>query len=157
MPLPARKSVLRKRRPIEEAEMDITPMIDCTFLLLIFFLVSSKMNADVQVQLPKARHGGAVTVKSSIILTVAATASGDVQVFRGDSMNAADRFDAASVTEQEEAIARYVEQQAKSSPPKQNVLIKGAKDLKYKEIARVFAAASRAEVDQLYVAVLESQ
>jgi biopolymer transport protein ExbD len=157
MPLPARKSVLRKRRPIEEAEMDITPMIDCTFLLLIFFLVSSKMNADVPIELPKARHGDAVTIKSSIILTVAQSPSGEVQVFRGDSMNSEDRFVEASVTDQEEAISRFVEQQAKSSPPKQNVLIKGAKNLKYKEIARVFAAASRAEVEGLYVAVLESQ
>ena len=33
----------RKRR-FDDAEMDITPMIDITFLLLIFFLVASKMD-----------------------------------------------------------------------------------------------------------------
>jgi biopolymer transport protein ExbD len=156
MPLPAKKSLLRKRRPPEEAEMDITPMIDCTFLLLIFFLVSSKMNADVPIELPVARHGGAVAVKSSIIVTVAATAAGEVQVFRGDSLDAKDRIAAANLVEQEDAIAQYIEQEAKANPLKRNVLIKGAKGLKYKEIARVFQAASRADVDQLYVAVLES-
>ena len=31
-----------KRKPIE-GELDITPMIDVTFLLLIFFMVSSTM------------------------------------------------------------------------------------------------------------------
>ncbi len=156
MPLPARKSVLRKRRPLQDAEMDITPMIDCTFLLLIFFLVSSKMNQDVPIELPLARHGGAVAVKSSIIISVAAAPSGDVQVFRGDSIDPANRFEAADLVQQEEAIAQYVEQEAKD-PLKRNVLIKGARGVKYKEIARVFRAAGRADVEQLYVAVLEAQ
>ncbi|MCP3692284.1 MAG: biopolymer transporter ExbD, partial [Planctomycetaceae bacterium] len=37
---------LGARRREEDVEMDITPMIDVTFLLLIFFLVASKMSAD---------------------------------------------------------------------------------------------------------------
>jgi biopolymer transport protein ExbD len=31
-----------RRRPIEEVKLDMTPMIDCVFQLLIFFLVSMK-------------------------------------------------------------------------------------------------------------------
>mgnify|MGYP003325625382 CR=1 FL=1 len=33
------------RKKLEDAEMDITPMIDVTFLLLIFFMVTSTMQA----------------------------------------------------------------------------------------------------------------
>ena len=33
---------LMKERKIEAAEMDITPMVGITFLLLIFFIVASK-------------------------------------------------------------------------------------------------------------------
>ena len=57
MPRLASKSIFKRKRSLEEAEMDITPMIDCTFLLLIFFLVTSKMKPELAVDLPKAKHG----------------------------------------------------------------------------------------------------
>jgi biopolymer transport protein ExbD len=151
------KSLLsRRRRPQEEAEMDITPMIDCTFLLLIFFLVTSRMKAQAPLDLPAARHGGAVSERDAIILTVA-KAGEDVHVFRGNSTNAADRITGADPAEEEDAIRRYVEQQATTAPPKQNVLIKAERGLKHRDVARVQRAASRANVEQLYVAVREAE
>jgi biopolymer transport protein ExbD len=150
------KSLLRRKRPIEEAEMDITPMIDCTFLLLIFFLVTSRMKADVPIELPKARHGGVVVEKEAIILTVAKEGEG-TSVFKGNGVDPASRIEGANVVEQEEAIAEYVEQQASGSPPKRFVLIKAARGIKHRDVARVEKAAARADVDQLYVAVVESE
>ncbi len=47
-------------RATEDFEMDITPMIDITFLLLIFFLVCSTADQDTAIELAKARHGKAV-------------------------------------------------------------------------------------------------
>ena len=153
----AKKPLIRRPRTVEEAEMDITPMIDCTFLLLIFFLVSSKMNADVPIELPKARHGTAVVMKESIILTVAGEGS-DVKVYKGDGVDEANVIAGGSLVEQEEEIARYVEEQsAMSTPPKTNVLIKAARGVKHREVSRVSKAAGQAAVEQLYVAVLESQ
>jgi biopolymer transport protein TolR len=152
----ARKPLLRRPRALQEADMDITPMIDVTFLLLIFFLVSSKMAADVPVQLPKARHGTAVVVRDSIVLTVAGNGE-EVKVYRGDSVAPEDAIEAPSIVEQEEAIAAYVEQEsAASTPPKRFVLVKAAGAVKHREVARVFRAASQANVEQLYVAVLET-
>jgi len=137
--------------------MDITPMIDCTFLLLIFFIVTSKLTQDVPIELPTARHGDAVAVKAAIILTVAATSGGEVRVYRGDSIDPKNRIVGVDLVEQEEAIAQYIEQEAKGDPLKRNVLIKGAKGVKRKEVARVSRAATRADVEQLYVAVLEAK
>ncbi len=37
-----------KKKKAEEADLDITPMIDVTFLLLIFFMVASKMDPQKQ-------------------------------------------------------------------------------------------------------------
>ena len=37
-------SFVMPRRKRDDDEMDITPMIDITFLLLIFFVVASKMD-----------------------------------------------------------------------------------------------------------------
>jgi biopolymer transport protein ExbD len=146
----------RRRRPQEEAEMDITPMIDCTFLLLIFFLVTSRMKAQAPLELPKARHGSVVAERDSVILTVAKGAGETAQVFRGTSTAPADRIAGDNPLDEEEAITRYVEQQASTAPPKHHVLIKAERGLKHRDVARVQQAASRAAIDQLYVAVMEA-
>ena len=157
--LPASKVSLRRRRaPAEEAEMDITPMIDCTFLLLIFFIVTSKMTADTPIQLPIAKHGGAVVVEESVIITVAKGEGTNAAVYKGDNTDAANLLPGDNLEAQEDAITEYIEQEsALASPPKRFVLIKGAKGVKWGEPARVAKAAARADVEQLYVAVLEVQ
>jgi biopolymer transport protein ExbD len=151
------KSLLRRKRPMEEGEMDITPMIDCTFLLLIFFLVTSRMKAQTPLDLPKARHGAVVVEQGAVIITIAKGQDEQVRVFKGQSRDLAQEIKGANLVEQEEAIARYVEQQANTTPPKRNVLIKAERGLKHRDVARVQKAAARAEVEQLYVAVLEIQ
>ena len=45
---------MRRRRGSEEPKMDITPMIDVTFLLLIFFIVASRLDTQMVVDLAKA-------------------------------------------------------------------------------------------------------
>jgi hypothetical protein len=59
--------------------------------------------------------------------------------------------------DQEEAITRYVEQQANAPPRKHHVLIKAERGLKHRDVARVQRAASKAEVEQLYVAVVQAE
>ena len=49
----------RKRNP-DDGEMDVTPMIDVTFLLLAFFVVVSKMDPQAAVDLPKASYGDSI-------------------------------------------------------------------------------------------------
>ena len=56
----AHEARLMPRPHQDDSEMDITPMIDMTFLLLIFFLVASKMDRSNEVRLPPAEHGVAV-------------------------------------------------------------------------------------------------
>ena len=55
-------------REREEGDLDITPMIDITFLLLIFFLVSSKMDQDAAVDLPPAKNGMGVVNNQAVLL-----------------------------------------------------------------------------------------
>ncbi|ADB17384.1 Biopolymer transport protein ExbD/TolR [Pirellula staleyi DSM 6068] len=147
----------RPRRKVEEAEMDITPMIDCTFLLLIFFLVSSKMQAGEAIDLPPARHGSVAIVKESVILTVTKGPGEIANVYKGDGTTPANLIDGSTIAGQEAAIQAYVEEQVALDPLKVNVLIKAEKGLKHRDVTRVARAAGQAEVPQLYVAVLESQ
>lgn len=153
----ASKSIFKRKHAREEAEMDITPMIDCTFLLLIFFLVTSAMKPPSLIELPKAMHGAVVVEQTSIILTM--TKEGDeVHVYRGNSTEIAERLAGANPVEQEELISQYVEEESsRSSPPKRNVIIKASRGIKHGEVARIQRAASQADVEQLYVAVLESK
>jgi len=137
--------------------MDITPMIDCTFQLLIFFMVTSQMKAQAPLDLPKARHGAVVAERDAVILTVTKGSGESAQVFRGNSTSPTDRIEGANPVDQEEAITRYVEQQANAPPRKNHVLIKAERGLKHREVARVQRAASKAEIEQLYVAVMQAE
>jgi biopolymer transport protein ExbD len=157
MPRLAKRSLMHRSRPREEAEMDITPMIDCTFLLLIFFLVTSKMKPEVAVDLPKARHGAVVVEQTSIILTLAKEGD-EIRVYRGNSISPADRIEGGNPVEQEEEVTRFVEQSStQSSPPRQNVIIKAARGIKHRDVARIQQAAARADVERLFVAILETE
>ena len=63
-----------------KAEVDMTPMIDCVFLLLVFFMVSSTFNlkeADISFALPgTAAQAEAVDIPDEQIIQI--TAAGNV-------------------------------------------------------------------------------
>ncbi len=63
-------SLANKKRGESEAELDITPMIDVVFLLLIFFMVTSTMQKKKERDVPPARNGVGVDSSISTILTI---------------------------------------------------------------------------------------
>jgi len=63
-------TLLLKRKRRDDVDMDITPMIDITFLLLIFFLVCSTPDQQGSVDLPPARYGMGVGEQDSVIITI---------------------------------------------------------------------------------------
>ena len=144
-----------RRRPIEDDEMDITPMIDITFLLLIFFLVAGRLDQDAPVELPPARHGSAVSIKSSVIVTIAKGSGETAEVYTGDGKSADRLLDNGDLEAQSAAITQYVEE-ALAEGNKDNVLIKAEKGVRHRDVARVSEAVAEAGRD-LYVAVLEVQ
>jgi len=144
------------RRPLQDsAELDITPMIDITFLLLIFFLVASTPDSQTAVELPPAEHGKGVSEVNSVILTVA-----DRGANQAPAVYVADGKVGAPLPEdtaaQEAAIIKAVEQ-GFFVDGKTNVLVKAEKNIKHRHVSRVAAAAGAAQVDtlQLHIAVLE--
>jgi biopolymer transport protein TolR len=145
------------RRKLEEADMDITPMIDMTFLLLIFFIVTSKMGPKAGIELPPARHGTGAVEKNSVILTVGPGET-FARVFRGESLEPQDAFTGGSVEDQENEIIAYIESEVtKSSGGKTGVLVQAAKGLKHREVARIAKAAAKADVENLYVGIVEKK
>jgi biopolymer transport protein TolR len=139
--------------------MDITPMIDITFLLLIFFLVAAKLDEGAKIPLPPAKYGVPVPSKNSVILTVQeGEPDGPALVYKGNAVDPAMLLDSSDLEAMEEEISSYVEQEMARDRAKQFVLIKGAEKVKHRDISRVERAVGRvAEVQQLHVAVLEVQ
>ena len=129
-------------------------MIDITFLLLIFFLVASKMDQAGDVTLPPARHGVAVSVDNSVVLTVQAGPGGAGLVYKGDSSEPVNLFH-GDEEERAEAIAAYVDE-VMLGEAKEHVLIKAAKDVQHKVVSGVAKAIGKSKAaTNLHVAVLE--
>ena len=140
---------LPRRRIHHMADMDITPMIDITFLLLIFFLVASIPDPTKAVDLPPARHGAAVNPKTSAIITVAERGGpGRALIYLGDGKSGRALPDDPAT--QNSLIAQFVRESYRST-----VIIKAEKGVKHREVSRVAAAAAEAERIELHLAVLE--
>jgi biopolymer transport protein ExbD len=148
---------LIRSKTLEESDMDITSMIDLTFLLLIFFLVAGKLDPTGAVTLPQARYGKPVVERSSIIVTMTPGEGGKAVVYCGNGVADDTRIKTSDLAAQEEQVAGYVEKEF-ASGNKEDVLIKAAKGIKTREVTRIAKAATRSEsVRQLYVAVMEAK
>jgi biopolymer transport protein ExbD len=61
---------ISRRSGLGEMDLDITPMIDVTFLLLIFFMVTSIMQKDQDAEIPYAEHGDGVSTQNAAIISI---------------------------------------------------------------------------------------
>jgi biopolymer transport protein ExbD len=155
------KIELRKRH-VEGGDMDITPMIDCTFLLLIFFLLTSSSSSKSAVPLPKAHHGAEAAEADAIIITVARTPDGEPRVFLADDTKP-NHEAVGSPEDQEGAIKKYLAVENakvnKAGKQRNNVLIKAAVGLKHRDVDRVEKAVAKSdmEVQYLYLGISDKK
>ncbi|QDU75223.1 Biopolymer transport protein ExbD/TolR [Bremerella volcania] len=157
--MPARK------RP-QQGDLDITPMIDITFLLLIFFIVTSNLQKQTAAQMPQAKHGTTVSSLESAVITMTANeAEGRAVVYLGDGITPEARVEETDLNRQEEEITQYVERSfagtTESGVPKRHLLIKADGKVPYGEVERVALAATRSgvvgTVERLYLGVQEKE
>ena len=118
-------------------------MIDITFLLLIFFLVASKMDESTAVNLPRSEVGRNIPVDESVVITVAeGRREGTATVYKGNGIAEGNELDYSDVDALQTAITEYVEEEIGKHPNKKWVLIQGAGGVKYKHIDAVAEAAA---------------
>ncbi len=121
--------VMPKRPPMDD-EMDITPMIDMTFLLLIFFILTSKMTAEPTYPLPAAKNGNSVSIKNCVVITVRA-GSGDTAI-----VSRADGTVFSEDPEQQQAeLGEYI--QLGLNTQKSEVLVRAEGAVRNAEISRI--------------------
>jgi biopolymer transport protein ExbD len=141
----------------EDDEIDITPMIDCVFLLLIFFIVTSKMQEQANVNLPPANYGVAVSMNNALVLTVDAAADGSAVIYKGAAVEPSTRIAVTDMEEQEQQIVNYVESRLSDSPQPTAIVIQAAGKLKHREVGRILKAIGQSDTDieTIHLAVLD--
>lgn len=143
----------RKPRAADE-EMDITPMIDITFLLLIYFIVASVPDKDTAIQLPKAEHGVAVSQLTATVFTVAAGGLDVAPVYNADGRVESERL-SDILEERKTEISDLVNDAFREN--KTDVVVKADKGVAYREVDRVVKAVSTVEGVRIHLAVLEER
>jgi len=134
--------------------MDITPMIDITFLLLIFFLVCSTPDQQSAIELPSARHGKGVGEKDSVIITLSDEGIDSAPVYLADGKIPSARLD--DDPDQQRELIRLAIEEGRREEGKENVLIKADRNVASRDVARVIKAVSAVEGTKIHLAVLEA-
>lgn len=132
----------KKRK--EEADLDITPMIDVTFLLLAFFVVVSKMDQNPPIVMPDANNGVEIPPdKAVIILVTDESGSEQSRIYKGNSEDSAMEVEGDEEA-REAQLAAYIEGEIAKRPEILGVLIKSGKKVRYKNIELISKAAGKA-------------
>jgi biopolymer transport protein ExbD len=147
-------AILSRDREEIDAEMDITPMIDCVFLLLIFFIVCSTMEQQSPIDLAEARHGRAVGERDAIIISVLGGGAEAAPVYLADGP-VKDPLPNDEGVQREKILAYIEDEQLKEA--KTDVLIKADKNVAHRDVARVIKAVSQVEGISIHLAVAESE
>ncbi len=142
----------RKPRSDSEDEMDITPMIDVTFLLLIFFIVASTPDQQTAIDLPTASRGSPVEQLYSTLLTIGDGGVDGAPVYAADGKIEAARL-SDDPKEQEGKIIELIEKGLQEG--KTNVVIKADKSVAFRDAWQVTKYASKVGGIQIAYAILE--
>jgi biopolymer transport protein ExbD len=139
----------KKSSKADEADLDITPMIDVTFLLLIFFMVTSTMQPESVVDVPKANFGVGKDLNSSTVITILANkGGGPVRVLLGDG----EGDEARSM----EKVVAYAQKGV--SEGKRQIIIKADRDVNHGKVQEVLKALGEIDAElEFAIGVEETQ
>lgn len=133
----------RPKRKTNETDVDLTPLIDIIFILLIFFLVTASFDSTVeqavQVDLPEGSSSGEIQAEEE--LTVYIQADGQVSLIVGETT----RADAVSTDELPARLAALHRELGARS-----VFIRGDENVRYGEVVRVLDACRSAGFKRVF-------
>lgn len=120
--------------------LNMTPVIDCVFLLLIFFLVASKLEEEdrqMRIRLPQASQAQPLTNQPAEIV-VSVSREGEFAV-RGSQMNLSE-------------LEQILLQAAADNPENQTVIIRGDAESRLSDVVAVMNACAKAGVADYRIA-----
>ncbi len=144
----------RKNGGMEDEEVDITPMIDITFLMLIFFLVTSTPDQKTEIELAEALHGNAVSQRESIMFSIAFAGLEQSPVYAADG-----KIPEAALSDDLEKQDTEIQEEVSQgmSEGKENVIIKADKAVPYRNVDRIIKSVSKSEGIKIHLAVLDTE
>jgi biopolymer transport protein ExbD len=145
--------LLVKRKPMhDDAEFDITAMIDLVFMMNIYFLVKFLTVAMGGQDLPTATHVAALDADTAQIITLVGSLDGEsITVYLGERQTGDAVVD---LEQQNDRVREYVEQGL--AVGKADVLIKAERKVRLGDYFRIATAASIEGV-KLHDAVVEKE
>ncbi len=136
-----------RKTKTEDADLDITPMIDITFLLLAFFVVVSKMDAQIPVQMPKAASGSSIAEENCVIFVVTTESpGGPSKIYKGQSPDESNLIKVQGALDIESEVAEYVENEISNRPTVEAILIKGDGNARTGDIETIKRGVARSEL-----------
>lgn len=131
----------------DQTSINLTPMIDIVFLLIIFFMIGTRFSElneaekHIGLQVPQVANGQALT---------AAPRKRVINVFR-DGQILLDQK-AVSINQLETELAS-----AKTQYKKVGVLVRGDANSRYQDVANVIATCRKADISDLNISVRVAQ
>jgi len=124
---PANRRRKKKRVPLEDSVLDLTPMIDVTFQLLIFFMVTNTLSEAVPIEVPRAVYGRGVSPAGmqSILITDKA------EYYLGDSVDPQNQ--ATSL----DALVEEVSKNAEAAEKPLEVIISAHRESKHVDVRQL--------------------
>ena len=136
-----------RRTKTEDADLDITPMIDITFLLLAFFVVVSKLDAQIPVSLPTATSGTTIAEENCVIFVVTVDEpGGQARIFKGQALDGASELASDNALDIEAEVADYVETEISNRPTVEAILIKASGDVRAGDIETIKRGIASSEL-----------
>lgn len=141
-----------RRRRANTGDLDITPMIDVTFLLLIFFMVTSTMKPPATADVPPARHGTGADAGGAVVISVT-KAGGDAAAEPLVLLPDAPAPLPLSQVRDTDAIAVLLRTGLTATPPRDRVLLNADRDLPHGAVREVSAMIGKVEGVRLFLGV----
>lgn len=142
-------SMGHRRRTIDPGDLDITPMIDVTFLLLIFFMVTSTMKEPVTADVPPARNGVGADMSDALVVTMSRPNNeGETVVGLPDGT----RQTLAELRETD-ALTTLIKEAMNEQPPRSRVIINADRDLPHGKVRAVSEMVGAVEGARLFLGV----
>lgn len=136
---------LTKHRPPIDDSLDMTPFIDCVFLLIIFFMTCSRFATDQYeaLKLPDAREGEAELPKKKTKVVVNINPAGEFLV-SNENLNLRTL-----------RLRLVKETQLSSGPENVIVLVRADREVRFEDIQRLMSTCAGAGIWQLSFAVVD--
>jgi biopolymer transport protein ExbD len=137
----------------DDTEMDITPMIDITFLLLIFFLVTSRPDSATGLNLPLAIHGDVVSQRKSTVFTITEGGIDMAPAYKGEGVNPQDLLP-ENPEQRREEIRKWIEDGFMKE--KDEIVVKADRGVSCRQVDEVLQSISKVKgVKVIHIGVLD--